>query len=170
MSVLRGEERSSCGVGFLVNRRNRQSHDVLQQGLRALQCVEHRGACSADQVTGDGSGIMTEIPFSLLGIAPGEYAVATMFMPQAQDRMRTALKVFENTFRFYGLEVSGYRTIPVDPSVLGNEAQRTMPSLTHCFIKRPPHCRTDSSFERVLYAARQRTRTVVQVRPCTGAP
>ena len=158
------EEHSSCGVGFLVSRRNEFRHDILRQGLRALRCVEHRGACAADQVTGDGAGVMTDIPFDLLGFKRGEVALATLFMPQDQDRMRTALKVFESTFRFYGLEVAGYREVPVDTSVLGDEARRSMPSLTHCFIKRPAHCRTDASFERVLYAAKQRTRTEVSNR------
>jgi glutamate synthase domain-containing protein 2/glutamate synthase domain-containing protein 1/glutamate synthase domain-containing protein 3 len=159
-----GAEHSSCGVGFLVSRRSEPSHEVLRQGLRALRCVEHRGACAADEVTGDGAGIMTDIPFRLLGFSPGEVALATLFMPQERERMRSALKVFETTFRFYGLEVAGYREIPVDTSVLGEEARRTLPSMTHCLIKRPSHCRTDASFERVLYAARQRTRTEISRR------
>jgi glutamate synthase domain-containing protein 2/glutamate synthase domain-containing protein 1/glutamate synthase domain-containing protein 3 len=146
-------------VGFLVDRRQEYRHDILQQALHALRCVEHRGACSADQLTGDGAGVMTDIPFDLFGFTPGSMAAATLFMPQSQERMRAALNIFESTFRFYGLHVAAYRSIPVDASVLGEEARRTLPSMTHCFIARPPHCRTDASFERVLYAARQRTRT-----------
>ena len=164
MNVFDREERSSCGVGFLVSRRNEFRHDILRQGLKALQCVEHRGACAADQTTGDGAGIMTDIPYDLFGFPRGEAAVATLFMPQDQARMRTALKVFENTFRFYGLDVVRYREIPTDPSVLGDEARRTRPSMTHCIIRRPQHCKTDSSFERVLYAARQRTRTEISLK------
>jgi glutamate synthase domain-containing protein 2/glutamate synthase domain-containing protein 1/glutamate synthase domain-containing protein 3 len=161
MNVFDREERSSCGVGFLVNRRNDFRHEILRQGLKALQCVEHRGACAADQMTGDGAGIMTDIPFELLGFTRGTVAVATLFMPQDHARMRIALKVFEETFRFYGLDIVGYREIPTDTSVLGDEARRTLPSMTHCFIARPQHCRTESAFERVLYAAKQRTRTEI---------
>ena len=159
MTGFERTEHSSCGVGFLVDRRQEYRHDILQQALRALRCVEHRGACAADQSTGDGAGVMTDIPFDLFGFKPGSMAVATLFMPQSQERMRAALNIFESTFRFYGLHVASYRPIPVDASVLGDEARRTLPSMTHCFIARPPHCRTDASFERVLYAARQRTRT-----------
>ncbi len=156
------DEHSSCGVGFIVNRRNEYGHEILQQGLRALRCVEHRGGCAADRSTGDGAGIMTDIPFGLFGFRRGEVAVAALFMPQDQVRMREALKIFETTFRFYGLHVEAYREIPIDSSVLGDEARRTMPSLAHCFIRRPPHCRTDASFERVLHAAKQQTRTALK--------
>jgi len=155
-------EHSSCGVGFIVNRRNEYGHEILQQGLRALRCVEHRGACAADRSTGDGAGIMTDIPFGLFGFRRGEVAVAALFMPQDQGRMRAALKIFETTFRFYGLHVEAYREVPIDSSVLGDEARRTMPSLAHCFIRRPPHCRTDASFERVLHTAKQQTRTALK--------
>jgi glutamate synthase domain-containing protein 2/glutamate synthase domain-containing protein 1/glutamate synthase domain-containing protein 3 len=156
------EEHSSCGVGFLVNRRNAYSHEILQQGLRALRCMEHRGACAADRSTGDGAGIMTDIPFGLFGFKRGEVAVAALFMPQDQGKMRAALKIFEETFQFYGLHVETYRDVPIDTSVLGDEARRTMPNLIHCFIRRPEHCRTDASFERVLHAAKQRTRTALR--------
>ena len=61
-----GEEHSACGVGFIVSRKQQYSHEHLKQGLHALRCVEHRGACAADGLTGDGAGIMTDIPFDML--------------------------------------------------------------------------------------------------------
>ncbi len=152
-------ERSSCGVGFIANRKGDASHETLQQALGALRCVEHRGACAADRITGDGAGIMTDIPFDIFGYEPGSIAVATLFMPTAPHRLGLALKVFEETFSFMGLKVIGYRDVPIDPSVLGSEALAALPSIQHAIIQRPDFCRTDESFNRLLYAAKQTTRT-----------
>ncbi|HUI64176.1 MAG TPA: glutamate synthase large subunit [Bacteroidota bacterium] len=159
VSPFAHEEFSSCGVGFVAARSGLRTNSILQQAIHALRCVEHRGACGADQVTGDGAGIMAEIPFDLLGFQQGEVAVATLFMPQAPERMRKALDVFEATFRFLDLEVAGYREIPVNPSVLGEEALHSMPAMKHALIRRPKHCRTDASFDRLLYTAKQSVRT-----------
>jgi glutamate synthase domain-containing protein 2/glutamate synthase domain-containing protein 1/glutamate synthase domain-containing protein 3 len=156
---LNRAERSSCGVGFVASLTGTPSHDIIQQALGALRCVEHRGACAADKRTGDGAGIMTDIPFDMLGYEPGAVAVATLFMPTDSQRKRLALKVFEETFSFMGLRVVGYRGVPTDPSVLGPDALSTLPSIEHAIIERPPHCRTDESFNRLLYSAKQATRT-----------
>ena len=153
------EERSSCGVGFVAARTGVYSHAILQEALHALRCVEHRGACGADQVTGDGAGVMTDIPFSLLGYQRGEVAVATLFMPRDPVRMALSKRVFEETFRFYGLEVAAYREIPTNPAVLGADATRSMPAMAHAIIRRPSHCRTDASFDQLLYTAKQAVRT-----------
>lgn len=152
-------EKSSCGVGFVANRKNRFSHQTLQQALHALSCVEHRGACSADLVSSDGAGIMADIPFKLFGYEEGEVAVATIFAPHDCQRRRKSLQVFEDTFHFYGLKVLEYRVVPVDPTVLGPSARESMPYILHAFIKRPEHCRTDSSFDKLLFTAKQMTRT-----------
>ena len=61
------DEHSACGVGFITSRKKKYTHSHLIEGLHALRCVEHRGACSADGITGDGAGIMTDIPFEMLG-------------------------------------------------------------------------------------------------------
>ena len=159
MLLDKTNEKSACGVGFVVNRSGTASHNLLKEALNALKCVEHRGACAADNLTGDGAGIMTEIPFELFGYERDSVAVATLFMPTNPERLRLALKVFEETFAFLGLNVIEYRDIPVDRSVLGSEALKTLPALKHAFIKRPEHCATDESFNRLLYVAKQFTRT-----------
>lgn len=151
-------ERSSCGVGFVAGRLDAPSHAILQEALSALRCVEHRGACAADRVSGDGSGVMADIPFELLGYRRGEVAVATLFMPRDIDRMKRSVEVFETTLGFLDLEVLAYREIPVDPTVLGEEAFRSMPAMKHAIIRRPTQCRTDASFDRLLYAAKQMVR------------
>ncbi|MEX0647288.1 MAG: glutamate synthase large subunit [Balneolaceae bacterium] len=152
-------EKSSCGVGFIASRKNEFSHENLQQALHALSCVEHRGACNADLKSSDGAGIMADIPFELFGYEEGEVAVATIFAPHDSRRRRKALRVFENTFQFYGLKVLEYRNVPVDPTVLGEIARESMPFILHAIIERPRHCRTDSSFDKLLYTAKQMTRT-----------
>ena len=153
------EERDSCGVGFVATRTGVHSHAILVEALNALRCVEHRGACGADLVTGDGAGIMADIPFDLLGYKRGEVAVACLFMPRAEERMNLSLEIFQSTFRFFGLEVVAYRDIPVDSSVLGEEGLGSIPSMKHAIIRRPRHCRTDASFDRLLYTAKQAVRS-----------
>jgi glutamate synthase domain-containing protein 2/glutamate synthase domain-containing protein 1/glutamate synthase domain-containing protein 3 len=153
------QERDSCGVGFVAARTGAYSHEILQEALNALRCVEHRGACGADLVTGDGAGIMADIPFDLLGYRRGEVAVASLFMPRAEERMNLSLEIFQSTFRFFGLEIVAYREIPIDRSVLGEEGARSMPSMKHAIIRRPRHCRTDASFDRLLYSAKQAVRS-----------
>jgi glutamate synthase domain-containing protein 2/glutamate synthase domain-containing protein 1/glutamate synthase domain-containing protein 3 len=152
-------EKSACGVGFVVSRQGRQENGILKSALSALGRMEHRGACGADGLTGDGAGIMTEIPFNLFGYNPGKIAVATLFMPQDRARLRVSLKVFEETFKFMGLKILEYRDIPFNESVLGADAKSTMPAMKHAIIGRPSFCRTDESFNKLLYLAKQRTRT-----------
>jgi glutamate synthase domain-containing protein 2/glutamate synthase domain-containing protein 1/glutamate synthase domain-containing protein 3 len=145
-------------VGFVAGRLDAPSHAILQEALSALRCVEHRGACAADRISGDGSGVMADIPFELLGYRRGEVAVATLFMPRDIDRMKRSVAVFESALGFLDLEVIAYREIPVDPTVLGEEAFRSMPAMKHAIIRRPGHCRTDASFDRLLYTAKQMVR------------
>lgn len=152
-------EKSACGVGFVASRHNEATHENLTMALHALSCVEHRGACNADLVSSDGAGIMADIPFGLFGYQKGDVAVATIFAPHDIMRRRTALRIFEDTFQFFGLKVLEYRTVPVDPTVLGEIAKSSVPFILQAFIKRPAHCRTDSSFDKLLFNAKQMTRT-----------
>jgi len=152
-------ERDACGVGFVASRTGASTHAILQEAITALGCMEHRGACGADQLTGDGAGVMTDIPFELLGHKRGEVAVATLFMPRDSLRRQKSLGVFTATLAFHGLEVIGFREIPVDPSVLGEEAVLSRPAMVHAIIRRPAHCRTDLSFDRLLYTVKQEIRT-----------
>jgi glutamate synthase domain-containing protein 1 len=110
-------------------------------------------------VTGDGAGIMTDIPFEFFGYPKGSIAVATLFMPKEPQRLRQSLKIFEDTFAFMGMKVLDYRDVPMDTSVLGQEALESLPHIQHVIIDRPAHCRTDESFNKALYAAKQATRT-----------
>ena len=152
-------EFGSCGVGFVVSRQGRCEHDILASGLGALTCVEHRGARAGDNQTGDGAGVMTEIPWGLLNLEPGRVAVATLFLSQDERRRRRALEVFEDAFAVYDLIVESYREVPVRPEVLGPIARDSMPVIRQAVIRRPRACRTQASFEGRLYTAKQMTRT-----------
>src|SRR5690625_7115190 len=86
---------------------------------------------------------MTDIPFQIFGYDEGEIAVATIFAPRSSQRSSKALRIFEETFQFYGLKVLEYRSVPVDPTILGTIARESMPYILHAIIKRPGYCRTD---------------------------
>lgn len=159
MNIFPRHEHAACGVGFTASRQGHYSHLNLQRALQALAKVEHRGACAADGKSSDGAGIMTDIPFELLGYERGKIAVATIFMPPDAQRQKLALAVFEETFAFYGLKIMDYRPVPIEPDILGPIARECMPAITQAIIRRPDHCRTDASFDGLLYTAKQHVRT-----------
>lgn len=152
-----GEERSACGVGFIASRKGNFTNEHLKNGLHALKCVEHRGACGADGVTGDGAGIMTDIPFNMFGYEQDTVAIATLFLTTDLMKKSRCLDVFERTFEFLGLKILEYREVPVDPEVLGREAKRSLPVIKQVVIERPERSRTDLSFDKLLYQAKQLT-------------
>jgi glutamate synthase domain-containing protein 2/glutamate synthase domain-containing protein 1/glutamate synthase domain-containing protein 3 len=159
METERHEEHSACGVGFVASRTDEASREILEAGLRGLVAVEHRGGLLADGITGDGAGVMTDIPWDLFGYEPGSVIVATVFLKTAPERRALALRTFEETFDFHGLKVLDYRAVPTRPSTLGPVALETQPELLHVFIERPAFCRTDASLDQLLYLARQKLRT-----------
>ncbi|BDU74295.1 glutamate synthase large subunit [Mesoterricola silvestris] len=152
-------ERDACGVGFVASRTGTATHGLLEEALGALACMEHRGACGADPLTGDGAGVMTDIPWELLGFRKGEVAVASLFLPQDYARRVRSLNVFTSTMEYHGLEILTFRDVPVDPTVLGEEAARCCPAMVHAIVKRPAHCRTDLAFDRLLYTVKQEVRS-----------
>ncbi len=153
------DERSACGVGFVVSRRCESRHDFLRTAIGALSCVEHRGAVGADGVTSDGAGIMAEIPFELLGHARGTVAVATVFVSRDPDKRRRALRIFREVFAFAGFEIIDRRPVPIQTDVLGAEAARSRPDIVHIIFAKPAAIRTESAFNAQLHFAQQRTRS-----------
>ena len=154
-----GPEKSACGVGFIVSRNQEYSNEHLKKGLHALRCVEHRGACAADGLTGDGAGIMTDISFELFGYEPDTVAVATLFLSKNKSEQLKALKVFESTFSLFGLDVLEYRDVPVNNLVLGESASQSVPDIKHAVINRPRRAITMLSFDKRLYTAKQLTKS-----------
>ncbi len=153
------EEFSSCGVGLIAARHGDRSHSIVRSALHALRSVEHRGACGPDGRSSDGAGIMTEIPFALLGHEPGAVAVATLFLTPDAARGQRALHVLEQTFAFMGMDVQAYREVPHNLDVLGPAARESCPRIVQATLRRPPECRTNASFDARLYHVKQITRT-----------
>lgn len=162
-------EFSACGVGFAARLDGRASREPLARALTALAAVEHRGGCMADGVTGDGAGVMTEIPFDLLGHRPGEVALASLMITARGDARERALGVLEATFAFHGLERLDCRAVPTCDEVLGTLARESKPELLQVFFAWPAFCRTSDSLETLLYLARLSAQTKLSQAGLRGA-
>ena len=134
--------------------------------MHALRAMEHRGAVGPDGMSSDGAGVMTDIPFDFLGCDPGTAAIATLFMTADPERRVRAFAAFVQTFEFFGIAVAGTREVPVDVSVLGAAARSSLPFIVHVTLRRPAQCRTERSFDALLYSAKQLTRT--KLKACGG--
>lgn len=157
-------ERGACGVGFVANLENIASHKIVQDALTALGCMEHRGGCGADNDSGDGSGLMTSIPWDLFdnwangqGIPSFDKlhtGVGMVFLPKDDDHIKEAKEVMASIFRQEGLEVLGWRTVPVKASVVGLNAKKTMPNIEQVFVQVVKEENVDD-IERELYICRK---------------
>jgi len=159
-------EHSACGVGFAADLAGQASHTILESALHALRAMEHRGAVGPDGLSSDGAGVMTDIPFDFLGCEPGTAAIATLFMTTDPERRTRAFAAFVQTFEFFGIAVAGTREVPADVSVLGAAARASLPFIVQVTLRRPAQCRTERSFDALLYSAKQLTRT--KLKACGG--
>jgi glutamate synthase (NADPH) large chain len=156
-------EKDACGVGFVVNVKGRQSHDIVQKGLQALHNLTHRGAIGSDASTGDGAGILLQVPHAFLAreakkldITLGEagsYGVGMLYFP-TDDAAREAIQnIYTSVVEERGLEILGWREIPVDNSTIGDIAQSAEPVMMQVFIARGDM--EEWAFERELYIIRR---------------
>jgi len=158
-------EKDSCGVGFIVDLKGRKDRPIIDKALQMLVNLEHRGAAGADSETGDGAGILIQIPHDFLKIvakeaqislpALGEYGVALAFMPQNRVIRRQVENLFEKIVADENLEFLGWRKVPVDDSVPGEGAKRTLPYIVHAFIGKGSFQGSNEDFERRLYLVRR---------------
>ena len=160
-------ERDACGVGFIVNLHNRKSHRIIQDGLRIVENLTHRGAVGADPKMGDGAGMLVQIPHKFfpceakrLGFAlpaPGEYAVGYIFMPQDAKLRADMEKIVAEGIADEGQVLLGWRDVPVDNSELSHapEIAITEPNHRQVFIGRGANVTDDDDFERKLYIVRK---------------
>ena len=156
------EERDACGVGFIADVRGSGSHQLIEQALLALGCLEHRGGCSADQDSGDGSGMMTAIPRDVLapwfaenGLNMPEserLGVGMVFLPQANQERAEAKAHIEEIVNKYNIKILGWRAVPVHPQVLGRQARENQPYVEQILVTSPDLA--GSQFDRLLYIAR----------------
>ncbi|MCX6616105.1 MAG: glutamate synthase subunit alpha, partial [Acidobacteria bacterium] len=158
-------ERDACGIGFVASIKGRRSHDIIEKGLQVLINLTHRGACGCDPETGDGAGILLQIPHEFfrrecakIGIElpePGAYGVGMLFVPIEHPRRLRSEGIVEQIIREEGQAVLGWRDVPVDNSVLGFVAKASQPFITQVFIGRAPGL-DQPAFERQLYIIRKR--------------
>ena len=142
-------EHDSCGVGFVARVSGTPGHDILCMALEGVSNLTHRGAISADGKTGDGAGVLTQLTYHLLERAASDHgipfpkrhqdlAVGVLFLPSSDLQSRhNAQLLAERTVQENGLTLLGWRTVPVDPSALGNQARQTMPFISHLLVARP---------------------------------
>jgi glutamate synthase (ferredoxin) len=159
------EERDACGVGFLADREGRASHDLVAKALKSLTCMEHRGGCSADRDSGDGAGLMTMIPWQMLqqeipGIDPENCAVGMVFLPQEPDRQAISRQITEKCAIAEGLQVIGWRIVPVNPDVLGIQAKDNQPQIEQVILRAANL--NQQSLERAVYITRRRIKLEIE--------
>lgn len=157
-------ERGACGVGFIANLKNEPSHKIVKDALTALGCMEHRGGCGADNDSGDGAGVMTSVPWQLYdnwavkqGLASldtSKTGVGMVFLPKDEKFMKEAKSVISKVFLKEGLEVIGWRPVPVNSSIVGYYAKEAMPSIQQVFVKVSKEENADD-IERELYICRK---------------
>jgi glutamate synthase (ferredoxin) len=157
------DERDGCGVGFIANPSGVCNHNALALGLKALGCMEHRGACLSDGVSGDGSGVMTSIPWKLLerdlgaeGLPPRESrGVGMVFFPRDAKKRARCEAVIEEEVAKFKLEFHGWRDVPVDTHPLGHQARANQPVIRQLVVSSGASGREGDELERALYLLRR---------------
>jgi glutamate synthase (NADPH) large chain len=164
-------EKDACGVGFIANMKGRRSHNVVSDAIEMLIRMDHRGACGCDPNSGDGAGILLQIPHEFLvgellkiGIklpAVGQYGVGMAFFPQEENLRQECKEILERQIKKQGFELLGYRIVPVENSELGDDSAKNEPQMEQVFIKRPVSIATDDDFERKLFILRKYTSRLI---------
>ena len=158
-------ERDACGVGFVANVGGERSHAILEQGVEILVNLAHRGACGCDPATGDGAGILFQIPHTFLkqrcaqlGIdlpEPGEYGVGMVFLPTDQSQRAACEALVEKAIEDEGQRCLGWRDVPVDDTELGYIGRQSQPFIRQVFVARGAQVQDEAGFERKLYVIRR---------------
>lgn len=158
-------EHDACGVGLIVTLNGEKSHEIIENGLQVLENMVHRGAESADNMTGDGAGILVQIPheFILLqGIAvpsKGKYGTGLVFMPKNENRANECLKVIGDYINQEGLQLLYVRDVPVNSEILGEISKSNEPDIKQIFIT---GAYTQDELERKLYIVRKKIERALQ--------
>ena len=158
-------EHDSCGIGFVVNVKGKKSYDIIDSALRILENLKHRGAEGADALSGDGAGILVQIPHhffvrecNVLGFSlpkEGDYGVGVIFAHMYEDFRLKQMKEFEEIVESEGQKVLGWREVPIDESIIGKVAKASRPRIMQVFIKKNRNLKAPMDFERKLYVIRR---------------
>src|SRR5689334_16471869 len=157
-------EHDSCGIGFIANIKGHKSHQIISDALTVLENMEHRGACGCESNTGDGAGIMLQMPHEFffdeclkLGVhlpSYGKYGVGVIFFPKEIRLREECRESFNRAAEKLGLEVLTYRKVPVNTSGIGLTALSVEPEIEQVFIACPDHITNPQDFERKLFVLR----------------
>ena len=157
-------EHDNCGAGFICSLKGKKSNDIIHKALEILDRLEHRGAVSADGKTGDGAGILIDIPHNFFKEVcsfelpePGEYAVSNVFLPQKQNQRDFCISVFEENIKKQGLQLLGWRNAPVNKSIPGRIAMETEPFVKQLFVTKENATQDEFNFNLKLFIARKVT-------------
>ena len=158
-------EHDACGIGALANLHGQKSHQILDDALSVLVNLEHRGGTGLEKNTGDGAGILFQVPHHFFRKeaqkcgqilpAEGDYGVAMLFFPQDECGVEDARRVFEEGCAEAGVPLLFWRRVPVDPHDLGETARACMPTILQAFLGRPEDVEAGDDFERRLYVCRR---------------
>jgi len=165
-------EHDSCGVGFVCDIRGRKSYAIIQQGLEVLRRLSHRGATGADPETGDGAGVLIQIPHEFFaGVCAqsnidlpkeGEYGTGLIFLPTIEKERRFCKGIFSQVIEEEDQVLLGWRQVPVDNSGIGKAARETQPVIEQIFIGKNKRIKDQLDFERKLYVIRKQIESVIR--------
>ncbi len=158
-------EHDSCGVGFVCNIKGQRSNEIVRQGLQVLTRLAHRGATGADPKTGDGAGILIQLPHEFLNRVCaenniklprlGSYGTGLVFLPAQPAERESCRKIIARVIAAQGQQLLGWRLVPVDNSDIGKTARESEPVIEQVFIGKNPELKDELSFERRLYIIRK---------------
>ncbi len=172
-------EHDACGVGFVVNVKGRKSHRILEQAIQVLKNLDHRGACGCEVNTGDGAGVLIQMPHAfneevcrkarILLPALGDYGSGIIFLPRNPTVRRKVEERFEQVVQSEGQHVIGWRTVPTNNGMLGETARSCEPFMRQVFIRRDASITDELAFERKLYVIRKRAYNEIRTSTLPGA-
>ena len=165
-------EHDACGVGFIVHIKGKQSHDIVEQALTILLNLDHRGACGCEANTGDGAGILMQVPHKFLQKKAitegftlpefGQYGVGNVYGSPDRVAREEGRRIFEDLVKKECLKVLGWRDVPTNNSSLGDTAKASEPFMQQVFIARPAEMSNDLDFERKLFILRKLAHTAIR--------
>ena len=156
-------EHDACGVGMICHLKGERSHAIVQDALKILGNLSHRGACGCDEATGDGAGILMQMPHAFLRRVvegfqlpeEGEYGAGSVFLPPDFEQAEVCTRLLAEAVQEAGGVLLGWRRMPVDDQSIGDLARRAEPMIRQVFIGRKPGLENEAAFERQLYLIRK---------------
>jgi glutamate synthase (NADPH/NADH) large chain len=166
-------EHDACGIGFVANMKGRKSHQIVMDAIHMLERMEHRGACGCEENTGDGAGVLFQLPHEFFvdeciksGIklpAFGRYGVGMIFFPKDEEKKADCRKILNRNIEKLGLKLLGYRVVPTDSTHadLGPSSLEVEPTVEQVFVECPDTINDSIAFERKLYILRNYTSRLI---------